>query len=359
MSMRILHIAPTNISGVPGQFVQAERRLGFDSLLVTLFRDPRKFPQDLCLNLPFIDNPFAKWIKRRVSLPQRLAVDNVLRIPERIPKTWKPHTAPERWLVRWRDAVWRPRIEKAIEKYGLDRYDVYQLDGGLGFYRSGRFIRKMKERGKKIICCYTGSDLRVRGVIPAIDRISDLNVSVEFDHTLLHPNLYHVFFPFDASRFQPHRPSDDGLIRIGHAPTSRAAKGSDIIIPVLRELEEEFPVRMVLIEGLSYEDAIREKQKCDIFVDQIGDLGYGINSLESLAMGIPTCSCLAPGFAEAYPDHPFVEVNGENLKAKLIRLIRDEALRKELGERGRRWVVKYHDAVESVKRIHRLAGIDE
>lgn len=356
---KILHIAPANTSGVPGQFVQTERKLGYESRLVTLFPDPRNYFQDICLNLPLIDMPVVRWMKRLVSNPQKLKITNVAAAPTVIPLQWRPHSIAEKRLVQWRDRLWRRKIQRAVKNEKLDRFDVYQLDGGLGLYRHAEFILKMKDLGKKIICCYTGSDLRTRGVIPEIDSISDLNVTVEFDHLLLHPAIQHVFFPFDAKRFEQHRRHDNGkAVRIGHAPTNRAAKGSDVIIPILRRLEAEMNVEIVLIEGMSYDQAIAAKAACDIFVDQIGDLGYGINSLEALAMGIPACSCLAPGFAEMYPDHPFVIINAANLKTKLMDLITDAGRRREIGERGRQWLLRHHDADAVVTKIHSLAGID-
>jgi len=355
---KILHIAPANTSGVPGQFVQTERRLGYDSRLITLFSDPRNYFQDMCLTLPLIDMPFVRWVKRFVSNPQKLKITNVAARPDKIPIEWTPHSLLEKWLVRLRDRVWRRTIEDAVRHHSLDEYDVYQLDGGLGLYRNATFIQKMKAGGKKIICCYTGSDLRTRGVIPSIDSISELNVTVEFDHLVLHPNIHHVFFPFDANRFELHQHHENiGRVRIGHAPTNRAAKGSDIIIPILRHLESEMNVEIILIEGMSYDQAIAAKASCDIFVDQIGDLGYGINSLEALAMRIPACSCLAPGFAEMYPDHPFVTIDAANLKSQLTNLITDAGRRREIGERGRQWLLRNHDAVSVVQKIHDLAGI--
>ncbi len=355
---RILHIAPANTSGVPGQLVLSERRLGYESRLVTLFADPRNYFQDICLDLPFIDFSPTRWIKQLVSNPQKLRVVNVMPKPESIPVVWRPHTRAEEMLVDLRDALWRPKVERAIRTHGLDRYNVYQLDGGLDFYRNASFITEMKRRGKKVICCYTGSDLRTRGVIPAVDAVSDLNVTVEFDHLRLHPRIHYVGFPFDAGRFSLHEHHEnDRPVRIGHAPTNRAAKGSDVIIPILNELAQSHGVEMVLIEGLPYEQALALKQSCDVFVDQIGELGYGINSLEALAMGIPVCSCLAEGFAERYPDHPFVDVQAHNLKAELINLIEHPEIRKRKGEEGRRWVEAFHDAVNVVRKIHRLAGI--
>jgi len=356
--LKILHIAPTNTSGVPGELVRAERALGHESRLVTLFRDRRGYFEDICLNLAFIDFAGTRWIKRRVSAPERLRVDNRLRIPGEIPPVWRPHSGAESLLVRLRDRMWAPAIRAAIARHGLDRFDVYQLDGGLDFTREPRFIPEMHQRGRRIICCYTGSDLRTRGVIPAIDALSDLNISVEFDHQALHPQLHHVFFPFDCSRLRMRpEPPVSRPVRIGHAPTSRAAKGSDQILPVLRRLSEEEGIEVALIEGMRYEAALALKGSCDIFVDQIGELGYGINSLEALAMTIPAASCLAPGFAAAYPDHPFVEVQAATLYEALLRLIGDGELRRRLGREGRAWVAAHHDSRAVVRRIHTLAGL--
>lgn len=357
MKSGILHIAAQNVSGVPGQLVQAERRLGCHSRLVTLFRDRRRYFEDICLDLPFIDLPLVRHLKRFVSDPKRLQVDNRLRIPAVLPPVWRPHTLLEKMLVQWRDRLWSPRIQRAIAHYRLDEFEVYQLDGGLDLTRVPRFIPRMKAAGRKVICCYTGSDLRTRGVIEEIDQLADAVVSVEYDHLRLHPRLQHVFFPFDADAMPPRFRAGTETVTIGHAPTHRAAKGSHIIIPALQRLAEQTPVRIALIEGMSYAAALQAKRSCDIFIDQIGDLGYGINGLESLAMGIPTCCEMAAGFSRDYPDHPFVEITAATLEEKLAELIRDPDRREKLGQLGPAWVRTYHDPLEVVRRIHKRAEV--
>ncbi|MDZ7724016.1 MAG: hypothetical protein U5R06_14700 [candidate division KSB1 bacterium] len=136
---RILHIAPANTSGVPGHFVQAERRLGYDSRLVTLFSDQRNYFSDICLNLPFIDMPLVRRVKQLVSHPDKLMISNQLCRPEQIPVTWTPHSRAEAVFVRWRDRLWKPRIERAVRKYALDHFDVIQLDGGIRAVPQRRF----------------------------------------------------------------------------------------------------------------------------------------------------------------------------------------------------------------------------
>ena len=353
---KILHIAPFNIAGVPISFVQAERELGYYSRLITFGRLQHGFQEDICLNLPLLNFKGLKLVKRLFSDKAKLQVINVAPKLDVIPLQWRPNGYFEKHLIDLREALWKSKINNTIKKYNIEQFDIIQLDGGLGFYRDGRIIQSLKKQGKKIISCYTGSDLRVRGVIPQIDAITDLNVTDEFDHLQLHPNIHHVFFPLNLQKFNPVEFRHHNILKIGHAPTSREAKGSHKIIPLVKQLEKNYSVKLILIENLPYNDAIELKSKCDIFIDQIGDLGYGINSLESLAMSIPTCSCLAPNFAEKYPDHPFIVIDEHNLQQQLIHLIEDSKLRQKKGKQGRQWVEKYHDAQKVVKRIHRLAG---
>lgn len=354
--MKILHIAPFNVGNVPMTFVHAERNLGNESRLITFAKNIRGYPEDICLNLPLVNFKGLVHLKRLIAGKARIEVTN--KKPERtkIPFAWQPARL-ENLLIKLRESIWRPILQKLYQDLPIDTFDVIQLDGGIGFFRDGSDILRLKNQGKKIICCYAGSDLRVRGIIPPIDEISDLNVSVEYDHLSLHPNIRHIFFPFDAQNFKPLPYRDSKIIQIGHAPTNRAAKGSDEIIGVVKELEANYPVELVLIENLPHREALKRKAECHIFIDQIGDLGYGINSLESLAMGLPTCSCLVQGFDEQYPDHPFIVIDERNMKSRLISLIKDEKLRKKKGREGRDWVKKYHNPIQVVRRIHQLANL--
>jgi hypothetical protein len=372
---RILHLAPFNTSGVPITLVRAERELGFESRLITLGRDPRGYEEDVCLDLPFLDFAGTRWAKKFFSNPARLRVTNVRRTPTKIPPTWTPHSLPERWLVTFRETVWQRKIAQAMAEVDFWNFDLYQLEGGLEFFRDGRTVLELKKRGKKIICLYTGSDLRTRGVIPPIDEAADLHLTLELDHLALYPRLQHVFFPLDIRRFDlapskaqvssgksqmancssPLAPrSSPDRILIGHAPTNRVAKGSDTIIAVVQSLKNELPIELELIEGLPHHEALRRKARCDIFIDQIGELGYGINSIEALAMGICTCTSLVAGFAEKYPDHPFVEINADNLRERLIWLCRHPEERQRSRQSGRAWVERMHDSRQAVRRIHEL-----
>ncbi len=350
---RILHLAPQNISGVPITFVRAERQLGLESRLITLMRDPRGYEEDVCLELPFLGSRGVKWIKRAVSPPARLQISNRALQDVVTPPRWQPHSFSEKILIALRERSWQARISRAMREIDFWNFDLYQLEGGLEFFRDGRTVRELKRRGKKIVCLYTGSDLRTRGLIPAIDRCADLRLTLEYDHLALDATLTHILFPFEFEKYPSPapRPQHEHLV-IGHAPTNRAAKGSAEIIAAVQSLANDFPVRLELIEGLPHAEAMRRKARCDIFIDNLGELGYGVNAIEGLALGLCTCTSLMPEFLARYPDHPFVEINFQNLKEQLQRLCAQPDLRLSFAHAGRSWAERNHGATAVVRHVH-------
>ena len=339
--------------------VEAERKLGFESRLITLGGKQQGREGDVTLNLPLLDSSAVRAVKRLVTPKARRTVTNQLNIPDEIPLVFQPGNPLEAALFSLREKLWRRGILEQLRAISMESFDLIQLDGGLGFFRDGRIVTRLKMEGKKVICLYTGSDLRTRGVIPAIDAIADLNVTVEIDHLKLHPGIHHVPFPLNMDKFSEYQsPSKSkGPLLIGHAPTNRLAKGTGRIIEVVRALEKRYPVSLMLIEGMPYDRAIALKSRCHIFIDQLGDLGYGLNGVEALALGIPTCTSLAEGFAGHYPDHPFIEADEKSLESVLTRLIENRALRSRHAERSIQWVRQTHDSRSVVNKIHRLAGI--
>ena len=355
--MKILHIAPNNTAGVPITMVRAERALGHDSRLVTLQRDPRGYEEDLCLELPGWEPQMLLLFRRLTGRRERGGGLPREAKPAAIPPRWKAGGPLANTLIKLRDRLARKVVIQAVARHGLDRYDVYQLDGGHGFLKYDNFVARWHAAGKKVICCYLGSDLRVRGVMPGIEAISDCNVSCEWDHLDLHPKIEHVWFPFDASSVPPAAPAARPRLRIGHSPSNRKLKGSDRIIAAVENLAKKHPVDLVLIEGLPHAEALGLKATCDIGVDQLGDLGYGISALEWLAMAVPVATSIARRMASAVTDHPFIAIDEDSIETQLERLILDQSLRRTVGEQGQDWLRRHHDAVAVVKRIHQLAGL--
>ena len=82
-----------------------------------------------------------------------------------------------------------------------------------------------------------------------------------------------------------------------------------------------------------------------IAIEQVGNFGgtgYGVNSLETLAMGMPTITEFTPQYAAFLTGHPFVLADRNSLYDVLVKLIDDEEYRAAAGSNGRQWVEEHH-----------------
>ncbi len=348
--MRILHLSPQNYTGVLTLFVRGHRSLGHESNLVTFYRARNLYSEDICLNLPFVGPMEWLWALKR------LVRSGSLRVPftgtsQRM--FWSPSRA-ERVLMAFRDLLWTPILAGARRKHHLDEFDIYHLEGGMSFFRDGRDIKRLKAMGKKIVSNYHGLDLRMRGAIRPVWEATDLHTTCEFDLFQRYPEIEYLFLPFDPDQVPSARPASD-RVRICHAPRIRAVKGTEAIVKAVRNLSESLPVELVLIENVSHARAMEMKSGCQIAVDQVasGDMGYGVNSLESLSMGICTVTNLSGAYEEFIPDHPFFTVTPENLENRLRELVIDPDLRNRYAQAGPAWIRKHHHWRTVAEHLHR------
>jgi hypothetical protein len=346
--MKILHVAPLNVAGVPFSMMDMQRRFGDVARLVTLHRSDFTFPEDLCLDIPLPRHSLASWWRKKKQ-SQANAEAERSDAPETLLPIHRPKNAIERAYFAADDKRRESIVYRAIATHGLDDFDIIHYDGGLDFFRDCRMAKEWKQKGKAIVCHYMGSDLRVRGIDPTMDQLSALNITNESDHLLRHPNIHYLYIPFDVAPYSL-RATENKRLRIVHSPTNRAMKGTAFILPIIEAVQKVRDVEFVLIENKSHEETIRIKQTCDIAIEQVGNLGgtgYGRNSLETLAMGIPTITEMTPDYVAWLPDNPFVLATRETLYETLIGLVDNADIRNDLKTRGRQWVTKYH-SYESV-----------
>ena len=347
--MNVLHVAPLNVAGVPYSMMDMQRRFGASARLVTLHKNFFTFPEDICLNIPLPRHRLARlWRTIKKGRTERVAGSSAQN-PDTYLPVHKPNNAFESLYFRWDDSRRERIVLQAIETHKLDDVEIVHYDGGLDFFRDARVAKRWKEEGKKIVCHYMGSDLRVRGIDQAMDELSDLNLTNERDHLLRHPNIHYIYIPFDVTPYKVRTTENKGL-RIIHSPTSRATKGTELILPVIERVKRDRNIEFVLVEHKPHDEVVRIKETCDIAIEQVGNLGgtgYGRNSLETLALGIPTITEMTPDYIAWLPENPFVLATPETLYDRLLELIDDPELRAAKKIAGRRWVEKYH-SYESV-----------
>lgn len=186
----------------------------------------------------------------------------------------------------------------------------------------------------------------------------------------VNPDLIHVLGP--RARFIPYShisltewtpvytQLDRRPLRIGHAPSHRKVKGTDIIISALEQLAADgYEYELVLIEGLPNDQARQKYEQIDVLVDQIHAGWYGGLAVEAMALGKPVMVYIREEDLQFIPpemkaDLPFLPVTIETVKddlRQLIQMPRGELL--ELAQRSRRYVERWHDPLRIASEIKR------
>ena len=251
--MKILYISPENTVGTLSLWKKAHEARGNQCEFVTLFKARNDFDSGICLNLPLVTaNPWYMIGRHKYYQFYRGQLGDYQE-KDGFPPVWNPHSKLERWYFSFRDWLWHFKIEPTIEQYQLLDFDIIHLEWGLEFYRDCSFVKRLVDLNKAIACTYHGQDLRTRGVLPAIDKVSKLNMTSEVDLLDKHPNMKYMFLPFDTNQFSPNFALNDP-IRVCHCPTNRHYKGSDTIIPICEQLAKEQKIEFVLLENKPFDE---------------------------------------------------------------------------------------------------------
>jgi len=294
--LRSLH-CPVNIGGIPATNVQALRRRGLEARLL-MFRPP----------------------KLRSDVP-----DIVLNVPEGL----------------WRRQLVQARAFARV----LPDTDVFH------FYFANTLLPRrlqfplLRVTRRKAVLHYLGSD--IRGKSPqqlAWGKRADAEIVGSWDAHRWVPEAHVVPPPIDLTRYPVLPAPENERVRIAHAPSNRAKKGTDAVIEACREL----PVELDLIEGVKHDEARRRYAGADVIVDQLVVGWYGLFAIESMATARPVVTYLHDDAVElterAYGVRvPIVNATKETLVEQLRPLVESAELRRELGERGRAYVERVHD----------------
>ena len=343
--MKILYISPENTVGTMSLWKKAHRLKGNECEVLTLYKSLNQSEPGICLNLPFISTRSSYLNARHKYYKIFRGGLGDYQEREGFPPIWQASSVFEKSYFYFRDWFWSFYIEKAVDKYRLLDYDIYHFEWGLDLYRDCRFAKEISKQNKPIICTYHGQDMRTRGVIKELDQISSLNLTSELDLLYKHPNIKYQFLPYETQRYNIKKATSDP-IKICHSPTNRYYKGSDDIIKICNELDKQGVINFFLIENKLQDEVIKIKSDCDVYIDQIhnrGGWGYGMSSVEALSMGLVCMTELVPKYQNFLPDHPFINIDKNNLRQKLVYLSQNKDIVAQKKDESKKWVKKYHD----------------
>ncbi len=333
--MRILHLSFENFQDVPGLLSRSHCYFGDNGCLTTMVRSRLGFPNGICLDYPFLNSGVLSSISRMMGRHNVNVLETELKL--RV----KGEKIGERLYFRARDFPWRYKLNRAWRRYDLGSYDIYHFDGDIPFIYGDRILRKLA--GKKIVTHFFGSELRKWGMNPFLHKYARLRFTSELDHTKIDPSLFFVPIPYEVGDVKP-RSGENKLLRVGHSPTRRTAKGTGDIIEAVNRVRKHLNFEFLLIEGVSHSKCMALKATCDIGIDQIGNYagtGYGRSGLEFLALGIPTITEIPGEYEKLLSHHPFVKATKRDFEEVLSSLLVDRQRREEKRRAGLKWVREF------------------
>lgn len=253
---------------------------------------------------------------------------------------------PADFILKDERGIWTRQRKLFFLLKCLRDYDIFHLHSESFFASEFKDIPLLKKMGKKIIFHFHGSEIRGKTMHPRIRLSHALLISTP-DLFRYAPEATWLPQPIDLEYWKPRSDYKPGeKLTIIHAPTDREKSGTDFIISIIEELKKEgYPLVLSIIEKQPYEKLKPYYQAADIFLDKIRlGIGYGNIAIEGMALKKPVCVFIDEEFVPFYPKElPVVNTPSVNLKQNLKRLIEDEKLRKELGEKGRVYVERYHE----------------
>ncbi len=159
-------------------------------------------------------------------------------------------------------------------------------------------------------------------------------------------DYYVVPLRVDLDKFVPCYPKNSNEhIRIVHAPSARAFKGTKYVLEAFDVLSKKHEnIELVLVEGKTQEEAIEIYKTADIIVDQLYAGTYGVFAIECMALGKPVITYISEEMKECLPEElPIVSGNTKTICDALELLINDSEMRIMIGKQGRKYAEDYHD----------------
>ena len=134
-----------------------------------------------------------------------------------------------------------------------------------------------------------------------------------------------------------------GPLRVLHAPSHRAIKGSDAIEAAVRACRREAAIELVTVSGRPHDEVLAAVAGSDLVVDQLNSETPGVMSAEAMALGKPVvCEYAEEKLASFARPCPVVPATPETLRATVLELAADGERRRELGAAGREYASRVH-----------------
>ena len=245
----------------------------------------------------------------------------------------------------------------------MRNFDVFHFHAGLTLAPRRVTLPLLKARRKGIVFQSWGSDLRRRNASEvSYLRSAGAVIVGSYLTRRLAPRgrwpEYDVVPPalvLDDWKPSPTEPGE--TLRIAHAPSKRAVKGTEAVLAAVESLRAKgAPVELDLIEGVPNAEARLRYAAADVVVDQLRVGWYGMFAIESMALAKPVVVHLDArgsrrdrgGVRARAAAGPRGRANLEDVLAGLVEV---RAELPELGRRSREYVERVHAHTAVARRV--------
>ncbi len=191
-----------------------------------------------------------------------------------------------------------------------------------------------------------------RQMVQAVSTVDLQQPATDVLHWL--PTAYDVA----ALRAIPRPRGDPDRVRVGHFPTNRKLKHTDLFLEAIASLRDEgLPIDLVMVEHTTNDVVMGLKATCDIVYDQLA-FGYGCNSVEAWGMGIPVIAGADTWTLRRMQDLwgylPFLPATTASLKGQLRKMVKSRQMRQDYAGHGMHHVLTYHDELPALAILAQL-----
>ncbi len=170
------------------------------------------------------------------------------------------------------------------------------------------------------------------------------------------PARWHV----ERGEREPGRP-----LRVAHAPSVGAVKGTELVLPVLTALEAEGVIQLELVRGVPSAEMPAVFARADVVIDQLRIGSYGVAACEAMAAGCLVVGHVSTAVRASIAAHtdlelPIVEATPDTIET-VLRALAENVDHDPARERGREFVRAVHDGRRSaaVLREHWIDRADD
>lgn len=348
--MKVLHL-PSRVGGNAWALSRAEREWGIESDVLfldgaSLFQQPSDIPADNLMS----GNRLQRFFRIAKFYKEACKAYDVLHF------NWG--STP----LSWPDSPWPPFELSWLKRMGAtiavtyQGTDARQEDYCLRHYEITHASAYDEEELKR---CERVS-ARKRSHIATFEKHADIIYTTNPDLMNVLPNRarFRPYTKCDIAQIEPYGlEPHDGPLRLVHAPTDRAKKGTTHLLEAVERLKTEgYAVELLLVEGLTNDEALRLYRQADVVIDQLLIGWYGGFAVECMAMGKPVMCYLREGDLRHIPEAmreemPIINASPYTVYEKLRKVLDGELKLKALVGASRSYVENWHDCKKNARRV--------